>query len=232
MDSNRLIGQIVRRAFDFLHPAERSTPKTVRTNCADHLVKMNLIPVFGRRDAAYDRVGELLHMDLFSFPPEERQKIFLNIKRLLRRSESDTRKILTILSNPDTVSRETAFLDFMLLLDHGADALESFAVFSNHLICVRSEVNDFSPLRTGAEKASSEEEIVATEIALVNQLRAFYDRVSPRVARYREYAGKSFSAGLAERFCNSYNFYIRSFRGEDPTADLSRDLPANGETTN
>ena len=232
MDSNRLIGQFVRRAFDFWHAGKKTVPPTARTSRTDHLVKMNLIPVFGRRDAAYDRVGELIHMELFSFPPAERQKIFLNIKRLLRRVESDTRKILTILSNPDTTSRETAFLDFVYLLDHGADALESFAVFSNHLISARSEVHDFSPLRTGAEKASSEEEIAATEIALVNQLRAFYDRVSPRVARYREYAGKSFSATLAERFKNSYNFYIRSFRGEDPTADLARELPADEKSTN
>ena len=231
MDSNRLIGQIVRRAFDFLHPVDRGVAPVVRNSRTDHLVKMNLIPVFGRRDAAYDRVGELLHMDLFSFSPEERQKIFLNIKRLLRRAESDTRKILTILSNPDTASRENGFLDFIFLLDHGADALESFAVFSNHLISIRGEVHDFSPLRTGAEKASSEEEIAATEIALVNQLRAFYDRVSPRVARYREYAGKSFSAGLAERFRNSYNFYIRSFRGEDPTGDFAGDS-ADNETNN
>ena len=139
---------------------------------------------------------------------------------------------MTILSNPDTVSRERAFLDFVYLLDHGADALESFAVFSNHLISARNEVHDFSPLRTGAEKASSEEEIAATEIALVNQLRAFYDRVSPRVARYREYAGKSFSATLAERYRNSYNFYIRSFRGEDPVGNLSRNLPTDEKTIN
>lgn len=220
MKSSRSIGQIVRRAFSDLWRTA-APPGAAPRNRADLLVKMNLVPVFGRRDAAYDRAAELIKSELFSLPVAERQKIFLNIKRLLRRVEQDTRKVLTILSNPDTVSRETALLNFVLLLDYGADALESFVVFSSHLQELQGDVQHFSPLRSGDEMASREEELEATEISLVNQLREFFDRVEPRVSRYREYAAKSFSRSFAARYANSYGFYIRAFRGEDPTADAA-----------
>ncbi len=216
MRSSGSIGQIVRRAFADLWRTV-TPPGAAPHNRTDLLVKMNLVPIFGRRDAAYDRAAELIKLELFSLPVAERRKIFLDLKHLLRRVEQDTRRVLSILSNPDTVSRENALLNFVLLLDYGADALESFVVFSSHLQELKADVHHFS----GEEMASHEEELEATEIALVNQLREFFDRVEPRVSRYREYAAKSFSRSFAARYANSYGFYIRAFRGEDPTADAA-----------
>lgn len=217
MKQPSVIGQIFRRAIRGIRPADLSAPGARRR--VDHLVKMNLIPVFGRRDAAFDRVLELVRMEIFTLSPEERLQNFANIKRLLRRVKQDTRKILSILSNADTISRENKFLNFVMLLDYAADALESFAVFSNHLIQHRNDINNFSPLQSGIELVTREEDMIATEISLVNQLREFLERAEPRVNRYREYAAKSLSASYAERYTSSYGFYIRAFRGEDPTAD-------------
>ncbi|MCQ2378916.1 MAG: hypothetical protein MJ016_06890 [Victivallaceae bacterium] len=212
MQPENTIGRAVRRAFGFFDPKEPADFRPHRRT--DHLLKMNLIPLMGRRDAAFDRVAELMRAELFTLSGGERQAIYLETKKLLRRVERDTEKIISILSSPDTERRERGFLDFVKLLDAGADALESFVAFENRLSLNSEETHDFSPLRDDSEYASSEESMTATEITLVNQLRAFFDRVARRVTRYREYVTKSLSRSYAERYASSHRFYLQSLRGE------------------
>ncbi len=202
-----------RRRFDALAPA-RGVVFAPRGR-TDHLIKMNLIPLMGRRDAALDYITELVRAELFTLSRKGRHDIYFYTKQLLRRIERDTEKILSILSSPDTKRREQSLLKFIDLLDAGADALESFIGFEDALARNSEDAHDFSPLRDDSEYASSEEEMTASEIMMVNQLRAFFDRVSPRVARYREYVSKSLSASNAERYRRSHEFYLEAFRSEN-----------------
>lgn len=214
-----LIGNSLRRRFDAPEPegdvAFRPRGRT------DHLIKMNLIPLMGRRNAAFDRITELLRAELFSLSRQGRRAIYFYTKQLLRRIARDTEKIISILSSPDTKRREESFLKFIHLLDAGADALESFVGFEAELSRNSEDIHDFSPLRDDSEYASSEEEMTASEIMMVNQMRAFFDRVSPRVARYREYVSKSLSKSNAERYRRSHEFYLESFRSENNFTESS-----------
>ncbi len=214
-----MIGSSRRRRFDALEPEDdvafRPQGRT------DHLIKMNLIPLMGRRNAAFDRITELLRAELFSLSRQGRRSIYFYAKQLLRRIAGDTEKIISVLSSPDTKRREESFLKFVRLLDAGADALESFVGFEAELSRNSEDIHDFSPLRDDSEYASSEEEMTASEIMMVNQMRAFFDRVSPKVARYREYVSKSLSKSNAERYRRSHEFYLASFRAENNFTESS-----------
>ena len=58
---NEIINQ-VRRTWDYIRPASSRNP----ARRIDPLVKMNLPPLMGRRDAAYDRAAQLIQADLFA----------------------------------------------------------------------------------------------------------------------------------------------------------------------
>ena len=54
----------MKRTWELLRPS--ATPVRQSGRRIDHLVKQNLPPLMGRRDAAYDQATELLESDLFS----------------------------------------------------------------------------------------------------------------------------------------------------------------------
>ncbi len=183
-----------------------------------------MIPTMGRRDAAYDCVSDLIHDDFFGYGNIVRERLFGQLKQLSRRVGGDTAKIITSLSSANTVARENAFLRFAKLIDAGADALQSFLAFENNLFLDDSVKQDdgFSPVATGTELQSKEEEMTETEQTLIQQLRRFFDRVDPRVRRYREYVTKSFDGKNAQRYSSSYEFYLSSFRDEIVAAKESK----------
>ena len=69
---------------------------------AGALGKMNLPPLMGRRDAAYDQAAGMLTGDLFAAGGELRRRSYRHIGTLLRCAAEDTNAILALLSSPDT----------------------------------------------------------------------------------------------------------------------------------
>ena len=96
---------------------------------AGAMVKMNLPPLMGRRDAAYDAASELITGKLF---PEDvargiRVSVYNPLLELLDAVENDTRALLAMLASPDTEARERRLLAYITMLKSAVLALRSFA---------------------------------------------------------------------------------------------------------
>ena len=127
----------------------RQTPRRANT-----LGKMNLPPLMGRRDAAYDEAAKMLVGDLFAFGEEERRRRYRRIGTLLRCAEADTTAILELLSSPDTTVRERKLGAFFNMLAKTVTALEWFIELESTVFSDGDEqLRDFKEVQTGAELA-------------------------------------------------------------------------------
>lgn len=199
-------------------------PRRLTPRRANTLGKMNLPPLMGRRDAAYDEAAKMLTGDLFAFGEEERRRRYRRIGTLLRCAEADTAAILELLSSPDTTVRERKLGAFFNMLAKTVTALEWFIELESTVFSDGDEqLRDFKAVQTGAELARGERMVAETEQDIVNQLRNFFERTQPRVMHYRGYARKSFSPDNAERYERSLNFYSGVYGGD---GELPADVPA------
>lgn len=200
---NDIINQ-VRRTWDFLRPAAVRNP----ARKIDLLVKMNLPPLMGRRDAAYDRASRLIQEDIFAGDEQSRRRIYGEINGLLTLAADDTRAILQTLSSPDTEKREKKLLKLILMLLNISQLLESIVHLQAGLF--RNTGNtplwDFDVRRGDAELARNEKNLSETEINLANQMRSYFDRTSDKIRRYREYTIKSFSKSNFQRYRKAFEF--------------------------
>ena len=176
---------------------------------------MNLPPLMGRRDAAYDEAAKMLTDDFFSVGGESRRRSYRRIGALLRCAEEDTHAILALLSSPDTMVRERKLLAFFNMLAKTVTALEWFVELEATVFSDGDEqLRDFKAVQTGAELARGERMVAETEQDIVNQLRNFFERTQPRVMHYRGYARKSFSRDNAARYERALEFYTGVYGGE------------------
>ena len=181
---------------------------------ANALGKMNLPPLMGRRDAAYDEAAKMLTCDLFASGEEQRRHSYRRIGALLRCAEEDTSAIIALLSSPDTLVRERKLLAFFSMLAKTVAALEWFVELESSVFSEGDEqLRDFKAVQTGAELARGERMVAETEQDIVNQLRNFFERTQPRVMHYRGYARKSFSPDNAARYQRSLDFYTGVYGG-------------------
>ncbi len=178
----------------------------------DFLVKMNLSPLMGRRDAAIDRACETIREEVFAMTREKRQATYAAIARMLRDAIDDTNAILQTLTSPDTESRERQLLlSWELLLD----VLTAMQALNKLDLKIFSGDNDSVP-RFLAESpmtpARNESLLNEGEITLVTEFRELCDELGQRLERYREYARKSFSKSNADRYAKAYEEYARFYR--------------------
>lgn len=177
---------------------------------ADFLVKMNLPPLMGRRDAAGDRIGGMIKEDLFTWSEQKRIVHYRDIGALLDSMIVDTQFILSTLSSPDTESREKRLLAYFTTLREISGLLEDLCrielkIFRN---LAESTCGLIPENNVGDD---GEQTMNESEIALVNQFRELYDAAAPKLARYRGYAAKSFSKQNADRYHKAYEEYSSLF---------------------
>jgi len=203
----------VKRAWDFLIPAG-SSPQKVKPQ-ADLIIKMNLPPLMGRRDAAYDRIGELISGDVFALDIKERNKIYQELYLLLRLAGDDTKSIILMLSSPDTQSREKKFLTYILVLISIAQMLGSCGDVENNFLNKDDLLPaDYAVEFSDNELARNEKILSESQINMVNLLRTYFDRSNAKVLRYREYANKSFSKSNLARYHKAYESYSKIYTGD------------------
>ncbi len=183
---------------------------------------MNLPPLMGRRDAAYDEASRMLADDLFASGEELRRDSYKRIGELLRCAADDTTAILALLSSPDTAVRERKLLAFFSMLAKTVAALEWFVELESSVFRDGDDaLRDFKAVQTGAELARGERMVAETEQDIVNQLRNFFERTQPRVMHYRSYARKNFSHDNAGRYERSFLFYLKVYRDGGAVSDAA-----------
>ena len=172
---------------------------------ADFLIKMNLPPIMGRRDAACDCIGFLLKTDFTALPDTERMMLYDRLIQLLTLAIGDTRSLLQMLSNQETRSREEWLLSFFHLLGYGLEPLLPISGLAKNLenapqIAAFLEDDSLNFGETGTH-------LLQDEKSLVEHLQKLYQAAEIHISRYREYAEKSFSKPFAERYGKAYREY-------------------------
>lgn len=191
-----------------------SAPPHKLSRRADPLIRMNLPPLLGRRDAAYDCVSRLIaDQDFFVRDEVRMQKHYGILVGLLANAAEDTMSILRMLSSPDTSSREQDLYDLIALFRDIVQTLENFTRLGNVVLNEEhSAFKRFGIRFTNAERLRGERLLSEVEIATVNQLRLSCARALPKITRYREYTAKSFSKPYASRYQKAYDAYTGIFR--------------------
>ena len=159
---------------------------------ADPLVKINLPPVMGRRDAAMDRLR--VSEDLFAKSAEVRRSEYRKLAALLLSAGSDTADILRMLSSPDTRRREGRMLHSQRILGGIAESLVRISGVQMLLAEQRPE----------GCPAEVDGELSRCESMLLNEFREVTDAVRLPLERYRQYTAKSFSPANLERYQKAY----------------------------
>ncbi len=184
----------------------------------DFLVKMNLSPLMGRRDAAILRLEALwLTEEIFSLDLPTRTRLYSNSAALLAMAQADTAAILATLSSADMVAREEQLLAFLSLLRQlvgtllqAKDTWKSLSAQENskaaEFILGRSDGNPRAAL------ALNENIFSDGEVVLVGRICEFLGRTRDRIKRYREYTEKNFSPSNAERYRKALREYSTLYK--------------------
>ena len=200
----------LRRRIAFLHKGgkapEISNPRS------DALCKMNLPPLMGRRDAAFDSVGEIGSPGMLKCSEQERLVIYRKAMELLDDAIDDCRRIASAMSSADSLRREHSFAGY----------LENMRCYLNvmiNLVELGNQVMNGTVISGGLAEAPSPSEIAESsmvchdaEVSFSGRFRGMVEKVKPRAHRYREYAKRSFSPENAERYNTAYNYYIEVYQ--------------------
>lgn len=177
---------------------------TVRKHRAGALVRRNLSPLMGRRDAVLDAAALLIGY-AETDPAENREILFSYLHGLLQAADSNTDRISGMFNNQDTVARERRLALHIGILAKLAASLDEFCTLKGRMLDAAALYaddpgNEFDPECTGRINAR----MADIEHHLLNQLCEYFDRVRARIARYRQYAVKNFSKEYLESYQKSY----------------------------
>ncbi len=201
----------VRRTWDLFCPPPGSHP----ARDADQLIKLNLPPLMGRRDAAFDCARKMAAGDIFAGDIAARTTVYAAISELLRNAAADTVSILQMLSSPDTEAREGNLLKFLLFLRDYAQSLDDvIKLQAMQLGDGAASLKGLAISRSDSEIVRSEKQLSAYEVNTVNLIRTYFERSTIKIDRYRSYTDKSFSPPNASRYKKAYESYTRLYCGE------------------
>jgi hypothetical protein len=150
------------------------------------LLRLNLAPLMGRRDAAYDAVAE------YASGPCIFPQVSVLLK-LLWSAEKDSVDLISLLSSPDTIDRERNILEHIRKLIRLLQVLEAW---------------DGSRKKKGSAdtiaKSGDNDPVIPI---VVDRISSLIRHAVPHLERYRAYAEKSASVSHADRYNKSYSFY-------------------------
>ena len=103
----------VKRTLDLLR-----SPAGVRNDGRSiaPVLKLNIAPLMGRRDAAIDQAANFIGTDIFTLQEGRRINHYAHICRLLELAMNDCDQIITGLSSQDTLTREKRLRAFLSML--------------------------------------------------------------------------------------------------------------------
>lgn len=187
---------------DFVHARKRH---------AGHLVRVNLPPLMGQRDAALDQAektlcgndsGQLVDAVTASAAAG-----------MYADAERSCTKIIGMFNNPDTISRESRLLNNVRILAELSSALADFYRLRCHMsIAVNGDAaGDDETNRLYVDTLDKRMHRIAVELSA--QLGDARNRYRQRIARYRDYAVKNLSPENAGRYRSAYDATVANYTG-------------------
>ncbi len=171
----------------------------------DYLVKMNLPPLLGRRNAIYTQVVRLLNTDLFSLPDMERLSMLNSCSTLLDEAINNTEAIIITLSNLDTANREKQFLSFMELLRDLIDSVAKLEDFNDHIERDKFNITKFLGPKFSKTFKRQQSKLNSCELHIINTIQEMIKNAEPAILRYWEYTKSSFNQHNAKRYQRSFD---------------------------
>ena len=186
---------------------------------ADYLVKMNIPPLLGRRDAACEFLREMLQHDFKELPLEERIDNYRNMLEILEYAIADTESVKMTLASAETAGREKRLLTFLSvmrdLLSSACAMAEAGAAFNESSPDLGYFIGKSNRMARYAA-SGRDAEMRSLNLALDLSVAA-----SAKFEMYCDYNRKSFSADNSERYREAFELYSQQFRSYFPDKYLN-----------
>ena len=153
----------------------------------DYLVKMNIAPLMGRRDAAYDRVETLLADKLFTYSDIDRKKIYETAMKLLDTVLKDSQEILIALDKKKRIEQETSFICFLELLHSVIEAASNLVDYELSLYNKESTGNKFLGSVIEGQLRETDDIISDSEMTIVQSINGLFKTTRTQLNKLREY---------------------------------------------
>ncbi len=170
----------------------------------DYLVKMNLPPLLGRRNAIYTQAVRLLKSDMFSIPDLERLELLNGCVNLLDEAINNTEAIIITLSNADTAARERQFLAFMEMLRDLVDAASRLTTFGDNLERDSRAMTKFLGAEFNKTFNKHQNSLNTCELHIISSAQEMAKNADSAIKRYWDYTQSSFNQHNAQRYQHSF----------------------------
>jgi len=187
------------------------TPAKHRRQTADYLVLMNIPPLMGRRDAAYDRAEQFLSNDLFAHQDQERKDIYLKAVAMLEIAICDTEAIVTALYHDDKGFKETKFLRYLAVLKNTVQAANDLVEHELSLFKEEDMLSEFIGNDLTGQLRKTDEIFGKSEMNIAQCFSELQAVSHSHILRYREYSRKSFSRHNLERYDKAFNQFSQIY---------------------
>ncbi len=181
----------------------------------DYLVKMNIAPLMGRRDAAYDSVEALLANDLFTNSDIERKKIYDAVVKLLDTVLKDTQDIVIALDSEKHIEQEISFICFLELLLSIIEAAGNLVDYELSLYNTENSVNKFLVSVIEGQLCDTDDIISDSEATIVQSIKGLFEVTRNQLDKLREYSRRGFSRHNAVKYKKSFTEYKKIFEAEN-----------------
>lgn len=185
--------------------------QTGKISQADYLVKMNIAPLMGRRDAAYDRVEAMLVDKLFTYSDTDRKKIYEAAVNLLDTVLKDSQDILIALDSEKRIEQEKSFICFLELLHSIIEAASNLVDYELSLYNTENTVNKFLGSVVEGQLRETDDIISDSEMTIVQSINELFDITRDQLNKLREYSRRSFTRYNAAKYKKSFAEYSKIF---------------------
>ena len=194
------------------HRGDSEVPPA-RPHRAGALVRVNLPPLMGLRDAALTGAEKLLAV-CGELPPDTVIHVLgPAVAGMFKDAVDAGERIIGMFNNPDTIARESRLLNNAGILAEISGALADFAAL-NRRMNAAVEADSTAGDRDGDRDyiAHLNRRMADIGAALAAQLCEAYGRYHERLVRYRDYAVKNLSPENAERYHLAYQTAYAGYR--------------------
>ena len=174
-------------------------------NQIDYLVKMNLPPLLGRRNAIFSQAARLLKGDLFAIPDLERQTILNSCVNLLDEAINNTEAIIMTLSNADTAAREHPLHTFFVLVRDLVESAAKLTTFGDSLEKDNRAMIKFFGSDFNKSLNKSQTTFASCELHIVSIAQQMIKDAEKPIKRYWQYTIGSFNQHSAQRYQHAFD---------------------------
>lgn len=179
----------------------------------ENIVTMNVPPMTACADAAYERLFEIVHRDLFMHSTEdERAKCYVFLRELAADARDTAMEIERVSGINEIDVGTGVFIEYMNLIIAVLDALIPMAAVQARAVSANPYRRDLPGGALAAALRAADVLCGDSELALFHFLRETLDSLSSAFDKFREPFRKNFSKSDQERYAKAREEFIDYYR--------------------